>query len=197
MSGRFDMASHPALPTRATKSSGANLRALISAAAVTLTLFAVFFVAAPTASASLRPRTSLENDIARAVKRLINHERAAHDLAPLKMNDQLRLSARRHNARMAMNDTMSHQLPGEPCLGQRMINAGYYWSYAGENIAWNSDMTESGVLLLERLMYHEQAPNNGHRLNILSKHYRHVGVDVYLDKTHHKIWLTTDFGHRY
>jgi uncharacterized protein YkwD len=43
-------------------------------------------------------------------------------------------------------------------------------------------------------MYNEKAPNNGHRLNILSSKFRQVGVDVYLDRTHHKVWLTTDFG---
>jgi uncharacterized protein YkwD len=45
-------------------------------------------------------------------------------------------------------------------------------------------------------MYNETPPNDGHRLNILNTHYRNVGVDVYFDKVHHKLWLTTDFGHR-
>jgi uncharacterized protein YkwD len=111
------------------------------------------------------------------------------------MSNSLRLSAHRHNMRMEYYDTMSHQLPGEADFGRREINAGYYWNYAGENIAWNSDMTKSGVLLLERLMYNETPPDNGHRLNILSSHFRHVGVDVEMDWTHHKVWLTTDFGH--
>jgi uncharacterized protein YkwD len=125
---------------------------------------------------------------------MINRERAAHGLPALWMNPKLQVAARRHNLHMAQHNTMSHQLPGEPYFGRRILNAGYHWSYAGENIAWNSDMTKAGVKLLERLMYHEKAPYNDHRLNILSKHYHGVGVDVYLDKTHHKVWLTTDFG---
>jgi uncharacterized protein YkwD len=95
---------------------------------------------------------------------------------------------------MAAYNEMSHQLPGEPDFTTRMSNAGYQWSWAGENIAWNSEMTLPGVTLLQRLMYHEKPPNDAHRLNILSTHYRNIGVDVYLDRAHHKVWLTTDFG---
>jgi uncharacterized protein YkwD len=172
-----------------------RIRALVMAAAMLASLLTGAALTAPAASASVPPVTTVENDIAWAVKRLINYERSLHGLRPLWMSSKLRLSARRHNVRMAYYDEMSHQLPGEPNFGRREINAGYYWNYAGENIAWNSDMSKSGVLLLERLMYNEKAPNNGHRLNILSSHFRHVGVDVYMDKKNGKVWLTTDFGH--
>jgi uncharacterized protein YkwD len=43
-------------------------------------------------------------------------------------------------------------------------------------------------------MYREKPPDDAHRLNILSYHYRNIGVDVYVDKAHSKIWLTTDFA---
>jgi uncharacterized protein YkwD len=173
-----------------------RLRALIAATLLCAGLFTGLVAGAAPASATLPPRTSLESTIASAVLKLINTERAAHGLVRLSMSSQLQLSARRHDVRMATYDTMSHQLPGEPWFGRRFTNAGYYWNYAGENIGWNSDMTQAGVLLLERLMYGETPPNDGHRLNILNRHYRNVGVDVYLDNTHHKVWLTTDYGHR-
>jgi uncharacterized protein YkwD len=57
-------------------------------------------------------------------------------------------------------------------------------------------MNTGGVRRLETLMYHEKAPNDGHRRNILNSHFRNVGVDVYIDRAHHKVWLTTDFGRR-
>ena len=112
------------------------------------------------------------------------------------MNWDLRTSSRHHNEAMARANTMSHQLPGEPVFSQRMTNAGYNWSWAGENIAYNSNMTLSGVLILQRMMYRERAPYNGHRLNILNRNFAEVGVDVYVDRAHHKVWLTTDFGRR-
>ena len=43
-------------------------------------------------------------------------------------------------------------------------------------------------------MYNEVAPYDGHRLNILNRHYRDVGIDIYMDAAHHKMWLTQDFG---
>lgn len=181
---------------RSTPHPVGRTRAILLAAAMLLGIFVGTVGAAAPAAATLPPRTTYENTISTAVLKLINYERSLHGLRPVWMSDQLRLSARRHNVRMAYWDEMSHQLPGEPNFGQREINAGYYWSYAGENIAWNSEMDKDGVLLLERLMYREKPPNDGHRLNILSTHYRNVGVDVYMDRTHHKVWLTTDFGHR-
>jgi uncharacterized protein YkwD len=151
--------------------------------------------AAP-AAATVPPRTALENSIDWTIKVLINTERRQHGLPPLQMDRHLRLAARRHNLRMAGANTMSHQLPGEPTFGQRLINAGYHWSCAGENIAWSSQMSRRSVVLLEKLMYNEKAPDNQHRLNLLSPYYKNVGVDVYMDRAHHKVWLTTDFGRR-
>jgi uncharacterized protein YkwD len=151
--------------------------------------------AAP-AAAALPQRTAFENTIAWAVKRLVNLERALHGLRPVYMDDSLRLSARRHNVAMADYDEMSHQLPNEPWFGRREQLAGYWWNWAGENIGWNSDISTSGALLLQRLMYNEKPPNDGHRLNILNSHYHNIGVDVFFDHVHHKMWLTTDFGHR-
>lgn len=175
---------------------GGRSRVLLLVVALLLGLTAGAVVTAGPAGASVPARTSKEKRIDWAILHLINYERAQHGLRPLRMVPALRLSSRRHNLKMAQFDEMSHQLPGEPDFGTRMTNAGYNWSWAGENIAWNSEMTLSGAKLLERLMYHEKAPDNGHRLNILGSHYRNVGVDIYLDQTHHKLWLTTDFGHR-
>ena len=45
-------------------------------------------------------------------------------------------------------------------------------------------------------MYNEVPPNDGHRVNILSHTFRQVGIDVYYDARHHKLWFTQDFGVR-
>jgi uncharacterized protein YkwD len=172
------------------------VRTALIVATLLLGLSAGVVAHAGPAGAVVPVRTDIEKKIDWAILRLLNKERALHGLRPLRMVPSLRTSARRHNVTMARFNEMSHQLPGEPVFTKRMSNAGYNWSWAGENIAWNSDMTQSGVALLERLMYNEKPPDDAHRLNILSTHYRNIGVDVYLDREHHKIWLTTDFGHR-
>ena len=148
------------------------------------------------AHATTSPHITSSNTLsfARSMLGLLNQERHAHGRRPLKMAFRLRLSAHRHNLRMAADNTMSHQLPGEAFFASRISDTGYRWRAAGENIGWNTALTLRGLLSLEREMYHEVAPNDGHRLNILSTTFRQVGIDVYYDQTHHKIWFTQDFG---
>jgi uncharacterized protein YkwD len=172
------------------------LRVLLLVAVLLLGLTAGAVVNAAPAAAGVPARTDLEKKIDWAILKLVNTQRALHGLRPLSMAPALRLSARRHNIAMARYNEMSHQLPGEPDFATRISNAGYNWSWAGENIAWNSDMSLPGVKLLQRLMYNEKPPEDAHRQNILNTHFRNIGVDVYLDRENHKIWLTTDFGKR-
>lgn len=156
-------------------------------------------VAAPrvaTSSTTVSPSvsTSTHKSWAAAVVDQLNAERAEHGLKPLHRSTKLNASAHKHNLAMAKKNTMSHQLPGEKSLGQRVTAAKYRWSACGENIGWNSDVSKDGVLALETAMYGEVPPNDGHRRNILSTTFTDVGVDVVEDKTRHKVWLTTDFG---
>jgi uncharacterized protein YkwD len=139
-------------------------------------------------------RSSYESTVARSVLDHLNIERKAHHLPTLVMSNALDASARRHNVTMAYWNEMSHQLPREAYFATRISQEGYHWSWAGENVAWNSLMSEVGVLRLQGYMYNERPPNDGHRQNILSSHYRNVGIDVYVDSQHHKMWLTEDFG---
>jgi uncharacterized protein YkwD len=153
-------------------------------------LASLLVVVAPTADA----RTLAERRMSAAVFAMINSERRAHHLRALTSSPALTTSAHWHDRDMAAYNEMSHQLPHEAYFTTRMEKAGYHWMWAGENIGWNSVMTTSGALALEKMMYDEKAPNDGHRLNILNSHYRNVGVDVLIDTKHHKIWLTTDYG---
>ena len=137
---------------------------------------------------------SLSSVIALAVLSMLNSERAANHLPGLHMNGMLINSAHAHNLMMARDNTMSHQLPGEAFFGDRILAAGYNYQYAGENVGWNSVMTQQGALDLESIMYNETPPNDGHRQNILSPNFVDVGVDIYFDATNQKLWLTEDFG---
>jgi uncharacterized protein YkwD len=175
---------------------GAPRRARLPRLAAATTLAAALLVgmAAVASPAEAHARTNRERLYANAVLSTLNAERRAHHLAPLRADSRLKTSARRHDMTMASRNVLSHQLPGEAVFTRRISATGYHWSWAGENIAYNSQITQSGVVLLQKLMYNEKAPNNGHRLNILNPHFRNVGVDVYIDSAHHKVWLTTDFG---
>lgn len=129
-----------------------------------------------------------------AILSTLNAERAANGLPALHMNSDLIASAHAHNLAMAAANTLSHQLPGEPGLATRILDAGYHYYYAGENVAWTTDESVSGVVSVHVSMYNEVPPNDGHRQNILSPNYRDVGIDVVLDAAHGKAWVTEDFG---
>jgi uncharacterized protein YkwD len=134
------------------------------------------------------------SDWADAVLDELNAERARRGLAALKLNSKLTSAAHAHNLAMAKANKLSHQLSGEAALGSRVSATGYRWSAVGENVAYNSDRSQSGVLAVQKAMYNEKPPDDGHRKNILSKTYVDVGVDVISDSVHDKVWLVTDFG---
>jgi uncharacterized protein YkwD len=115
-------------------------------------------------------------------------------LPALTVTADLQASAHSHDLTMAAANQLSHQLPGESDLGTRETNAGVSWTAAGENIGWTSDTTQAGALSIEASMLAETPPNDGHRRNILSSTYTVVGVDVYLDSAHGRLWLTEDFA---
>jgi uncharacterized protein YkwD len=166
----------------------------ILAVAVSLLVTPQFTSAAIASTAKPPLNTATAAKWAHNMVSVINYERRLHHLRPVKMNSKLIASAHRHNLTMAKKNTMSHQLPGEAFFATRISRAGYNWQAAGENIGWNSNQSNRGLQLLEHQMYKEKAPNNGHKLNILSRSFRQVGIDVYFDKAHHKMWFTQDFG---
>jgi uncharacterized protein YkwD len=163
-----------------------RLAAVATAGALTLAL------AGPAAAATPSPATAAAD--AKAVFSLINKERAAHGERALRWNTALASVAHRHDLLMAKYNQLSHRLPGEPSFGAEVTAAGYHWRSVGENVGYNTDWSLNGVLTLERMMYNERPPNDDHRLNILNRAFRAVGVDVYMDAKHHKAWLTEVFA---
>ena len=150
--------------------------------------------AAAKAGSSSASGYATRSDWANAVLAELNAERANHGLPALKMNSKLVAAAHTHNLAMAKANKLSHQLNGEAALGSRVSAAGYRWSAVGENVAYNSSRSQSGVLAVQKAMYNEKPPDDGHRRNILSKTYDDVGIDVINDSVHGKVWLVTDFG---
>ena len=135
-----------------------------------------------------------ESAMVYAMYDLLNAERALYHLAPVAGNYNLGISAGRHDYVMAHDNLMAHQCPYEASPGTRIIQAGYSWHSWGENIGWTTDESVNGMLNMEREMFNELPPEDGHRLNILGN-YRNVGINVYFDPVHFKAWYTQDFGY--
>jgi uncharacterized protein YkwD len=133
---------------------------------------------------------------ARKVFNQVNYARQQAHLPPFKWVAGLVLSATSHDLVMASRNALSHQLPREASLGARITARKVAWRSAGENIGWSSSRTDAGALSVHKAMLAERAPNNGHRLNILSRSFNSIGINVLVDNVHHRLWLTEDFARR-
>ena len=164
---------------------------LVSTVLVTAT---VAVAPAPAASALTAPSSSTVASYVQQVFNLINSERASLKLPAYRWNTQLAAAAKGHNAWMAKYNTLSHQLSGEHSLGGRITLAGYTWTACAENIALTTNGSITAILNVQKAMFAEVAPNDGHRRAIVSTTYRDVGLDLRYDTVHGKVWLTEDFA---
>ncbi len=151
---------------------------------------------APPATAPPAARASLA---VRRVLALINQARAQTGLPAYTISTGLDTSAARHNAVMAAGCGLSHQCPGEPPLGDRETTAGVHWTAAGENIGEGGPVADAAGAIaqlatgLTQSMLAEKPPDDGHRLNLLSSAFTHVGIAVYRDASG-TVWMTQDFS---
>jgi uncharacterized protein YkwD len=160
----------------------------------------------PSASASSRspaPRSAAPvaqgGTAAVQVFALINQARSAAGLPALTITSGLEASSSAHNLRMAGGCGLSHQCPGEPPIGDRETAAGVDWTDAGENIGEGGPVADTPraiaqmAISLTESMLSERPPDDGHRMNILSSTFTHIGIAVYRDNSG-TVWLTQDFS---
>jgi uncharacterized protein YkwD len=98
-----------------------------------------------------------------------NRERAAQKLPPLKWNAALAAAAHQHALRLAQQNTLSHQLPGEPGLADRAARAGARSSTIAENVA-EGPSAES--------VHQQWMKSSPHRANLLDPQLNSVGIAV-------------------
>jgi uncharacterized protein YkwD len=130
---------------------------------------------------------------------LINQARSAAGLPALTITSGLQASSSAHNLRMAGGCGLSHQCPGEPAIGDRETAAGVHWTAAGENIGDGGPVASTSAAIaqmataLTQSMLDEKPPDDGHRKNILSAAFTHIGIAVHRDSSG-TVWLTQDFS---
>ncbi len=121
----------------------------------------------------------------------------------LAWSEQLHESSYNHNEFMIELDQQSHQLSGEPSLGERITDTGYSWNTLGEGVfafaksvfyghaafAIDWGFTATGI----------QNPA-GHRNAIMNNNYREIGIDITLENDSTTsvgpLVITQDFGNR-
>jgi uncharacterized protein YkwD len=154
---------------------------------------------ASAAAASASPPAAQGGTAATQVLALINQARSAAGLPALTITSGLEVSSSGHNLRMANGCGLSHQCPGELPIGDRETAAGVDWTAVGENIGEGGPVADTPTAItqvavgLTQSMLNEQPPDDGHRLNILSSTFTHIGIAVYRDSSG-TVWLTQDFS---
>jgi uncharacterized protein YkwD len=157
----------------------------------------------PAAAGATTPVSSSAADqggtAAAQVLALINQARATAGLPALTITAGLEASSAAHNQLMASGCGLSHQCPGEASLGARETTAGVIWTAAGENIGEGGPVADTAAAIaqmavgLTQSMLNEQPPDDGHRMNILSSSFTHIGIAVYRANSG-TVWLTQDFS---
>ncbi len=112
---------------------------------------------------------------------LINAERAAAGLQPLRLNYKLNSSAEDHSRWMINTDVFSHTGANGSSATDRMRAAGYVFSGSwsnGENIAWQSERGAAGISD-DVINLHQSLMNSpGHRANILNPNFVEIGIGI-------------------
>ena len=158
---------------------------ILRAVALAAALAALALMAGPVASseagggcgksgiASTRSDRAPLPGVRAVVRCLINDARSA---GSLRLNDALSEAAQRHSRHMNRKRCFAHQCPGEPDSGARIRAAGYMRgasSYrVGEVIALNRDRASP------REVVRQWKNSAGHRAQILSGGYEHIGVGM-------------------
>lgn len=145
-------------------------RILTLAMALALTLSAAAapgFAAMETYAAANYASTEIES-YARQVAAIVNSERAANGLSPLKYSDQLSEAALVRAAEI--QSSFSHTRPNGTSCFTAIKEAGISYTTAGENIAYGQRSPEE--------VMNSWMNSSGHRANILGQNYEYIGIGV-------------------
>jgi uncharacterized protein YkwD len=108
---------------------------------------------------------------------LVNQERTARGLKPLKLNRRLKKAATAHSRDMVARNYFAHETPGGGTFADRIRKAGYIkprvMPSLGEDLAWGS-----GTLGTPRAIVQSWMASPGHRANILYPKFREAGMAV-------------------
>jgi uncharacterized protein YkwD len=103
---------------------------------------------------------------------LLNQERRAHGLRPLKLNHKLSVAARRHARSMARRNYFAHGDFVGRIRAARYLSGARSWT-VGENIAWGSWDYATPASITDGWMHSPK-----HKANILSRSFREIGIGV-------------------
>jgi uncharacterized protein YkwD len=148
------------------------------------------------ASANLHPAFVAKRQARLVTLCLLNRERRAHGLRPLRLNRRLTDASIRHSRDMVRKAFFAHGNFVGRILSARYVTRRSAWTL-GENIAWGT-----GHLATPSQIVRGWMNSSGHRHNILSRKYRDIGIGIALGapgaarSAAAGATYTTDFGRR-
>lgn len=119
----------------------------------------------------------------RQMLELVNRERAAEGLSPLKIDPALTEVARRHSSDMFARGYFSHYTPEGKSPFDRMRESDLQFLIAGENLAFAPSVAIAHAGLMN---------SPGHRANILRPQFGRVGIGI-MDGGVHGLIVTQNF----
>ncbi len=139
------------------------------------------------ASLIFLPLTSLaqqkETNAEQVLFQSANRERVAHGLPPLKWDAKLARTAHQHALRMAKQNTLAHQFPGEPDLPARAIQAGSRFNAIAENVAEGPSAAN---------IHAQWMKSPHHRANLLDTDLDSVGIAI--TERNRQLFAVEDFS---
>ena len=137
----------------------------------------------PTHYSASSPSAAFDVAAERQFLDLTNQSRVGAGLAPLQLDESLTRAARRHSAQMVAQKQLSHDLPGEPALLERLDSPNLHPHAVGENVGYAPSVSECHRGLMNSLH---------HRENILDRDFNLVGFGVV--HSGNEVWVTEDFA---
>ena len=175
-------------------------RRLLSAstAALALCLAAPAAASGACADTEVLPTTETLPIVASATVCLLNEERAAHGLDPVQENSALTKASLAYSQRLVAESFFAHEAPDGTDVVDRLTAAGYIRSGSawevGENLAW-----AEGRLASPRNVVKAWMESPGHKVNVLTRSYREIGIGIVLGTPKagpDGSTFTTNFGRR-
>ena len=142
----------------------------------------------PSPSSTPTPRTSSPSAALSTSERQVfdghNSVRSANNLGSLNLDAELVAIARERAKIMADNDTLSHYAPNGESVFDIMARRGFSYSAAAENIHYNNyPDPKSPQFAVESFL-----ASPSHRANMLSTHFRRVGVGIVMASNGNKYY---------
>jgi uncharacterized protein YkwD len=165
--------------------TGRMLRSRTSRLALLLVLLTALLAPASRAAAAPGACSSAHVAVRKATIRearaatlcLLNRVRAEHGLRPLRLDPKLSHAARRHSRDMVRHRYFSHasrngRSPFDRIRATHYVPRNASW-WLGENIGWGSGSFAEPIAMVRAWMH-----SPPHRANILSRHFRDIGIGI-------------------